>query len=466
MEKIVKLFLKKIGFLFFVNLVNLVVFLQVFGFNDTIVTTKIINHGPDNGKKVFAILSEGYTDAEIPKFHDDVDRLVVNGLFGHDFFFENQAAFNVYRVDLRSNESGLSSLTQAKDTALKVIYSGSWKRCWMEDSPLTDIRIKRALQTFSKLDYVLIIANESGFGGCQRGKRLFVTSGVNWDVVAHEYGHGIGSLYDEYFVEQGTHPSNSPINDLNCSTDLNKTSLIWREFLDDNIPLPSDNFTPTTPLTVGMFKGCNYMSDGIYHPSPTCRMINNTPEFCPICQRILGKALAPYLASPAQGGSGQSLNKYLNLLVESKSDGNLEVLLTSQIQTTIPIENEKTVGNYLLEVTENGVTKTLTILPDEPFEIRSLADPKDNKGELITKTNSTTFDVNIPNVDLVNIDQQKIGLKIYALKKPVILPEDSTLIEKQTILNKVKSNLKSTFNISPKSLNIDLKQTQKELKIN
>ena len=129
-------------------------------------TTKIVDHGPDGEKLVFVVLGDGYAKADQGKFERDVDGLVVNGVFGHDFYKDNFNAFNVYRVNLVSQESGVSTLKFKKNTALKVIFSGQWSRCWLEESPDTDKHITGAINV-KKYDFVLIMANVSDYGGCR-----------------------------------------------------------------------------------------------------------------------------------------------------------------------------------------------------------------------------------------------------------------------------------------------------------
>src|SRR6187401_2955129 len=71
--------------------------------------TKIMDNGTDAAKKVIVVMGDGYAaGADQTKFNGDVDSLVTNGVFGHDFWQENQNAFNVYRLNLVSVDSGVS----------------------------------------------------------------------------------------------------------------------------------------------------------------------------------------------------------------------------------------------------------------------------------------------------------------------------------------------------------------------
>ena len=90
--------------------------------------------------------------------------LIVDGVFGNDYFYEDASAFNVYRINLISNDSGVSQRvydergtpsdasddtivsTTLRDTALGYIYSGSWAHCWLEGGANTGTLVNDALE--------------------------------------------------------------------------------------------------------------------------------------------------------------------------------------------------------------------------------------------------------------------------------------------------------------------------------
>src|SRR5215216_5686114 len=101
---------------------------------NAVTTQKILDNGPDGQKLVFAVVGDGYAAADQAKYVNDVNNLVINGVLTQDFYRDNIRAFNVYRVDLVSNASGVSQPDATRDTALQTIYSGIWNRCWIEES--------------------------------------------------------------------------------------------------------------------------------------------------------------------------------------------------------------------------------------------------------------------------------------------------------------------------------------------
>ena len=42
-------------------------------------------------------------------------RFVLGGVFGHDYFYEDASAWNIFRVNLESNDSGVSHKTYNAD---------------------------------------------------------------------------------------------------------------------------------------------------------------------------------------------------------------------------------------------------------------------------------------------------------------------------------------------------------------
>ncbi|MBQ0021183.1 MAG: peptidase M64, partial [Bacteroidales bacterium] len=48
---------------------------------------------------------------------------------------------------------------------------------------------------------------------------------------------------------------------------------------------------------VGVFEGDGYQSKGCYRPAQECRMkINEVRDFCPVCNRAIGRATDFYTA--------------------------------------------------------------------------------------------------------------------------------------------------------------------------
>lgn len=283
---------------------------------------KIINNGADAGKKVVVVMGDGYTAAEQEAYNTQVNELVTTGLFGNDFFREQHNAFNVYRLNLNSTESGVSQIQYdekgtssdpdddtiisqtARNTALRYVYSGSWAHCWLQHQDFLGINLTESLKAsalkdngLSHADYVIVLLNEPGPGGCNRGPRDIVqTRTSSWQVVGHEAGHGIGGLRDEYSASGKGAYSGAMVNTRNCSTVVNRDTVLWNRFISPATALPSTLMAGMdSNRTVGMFNGCGTYESGLYRPVHNCRMKGNTPHYCPVCQTLMRQSLYTHL---------------------------------------------------------------------------------------------------------------------------------------------------------------------------
>jgi IgA Peptidase M64/FG-GAP-like repeat len=285
--------------------------------------TQILNSGPPGTKLNIAVLGDGFADADQTIYNNKVKELLLDGVFGHDYFYEDAQAFNIYRVNLISNQSGVSRRvydehgtptdpsddtiisTTTKDTALDYIYSGSWAHCWLENGPNTSTRVQNALNTWVP-DYhlVVIILNESGFGGCGGGGFQIVTLGSGWQVMAHEFGHGTGNLADEYCA-RGAYSGGEPgAPDVTINTD--RSTIKWKNFINPTTPIATGIGNcagynqGTRPAgwsddqDVGLFEGGMTYNTGIYRPVINCRMRGNSPPYCPVCYTHLKTRMDSY----------------------------------------------------------------------------------------------------------------------------------------------------------------------------
>jgi hypothetical protein len=275
--------------------------------------TQILASGPPGIKKNIAVLGDGFAaGADQTTYNDKVHELLLDGVFGHDYFYEDAQAFNIYRVNLISNESPVSTRvydehgtptdpsddtivsTTIRDTALGYIFSGSWAHCWLESGPNTGSRVNAALDKWvPDYDLVLIILNDPRYGGCGGGGFQIVPLGVNWTVMAHEFGHGAGGLGDEYCTSR-THSGGEP-GVVNLTIDTNRASLKWGNFVAPTTPLATGSgacagYTAGSKPSgwsdnqdVGLFEGGGTASRGIYRPVVDCRMKSNAPPYCPVC---------------------------------------------------------------------------------------------------------------------------------------------------------------------------------------
>ncbi|MFB8237969.1 M64 family metallopeptidase [Kitasatospora purpeofusca] len=285
--------------------------------------TTLFRSGPPGSKITVAVVGDGFGPQDQDAYNTAVDRLLTDGVFAHDFFARNRTAFNLERVNLVSLESGVGTKTYDadgnvvrqvdRDTALGAYYNGDWAHLWVEDGPSTDARLTAALsELVPEHQLKLVVLNNPGFGGCGGNWRATVPLGIGWPTLAHEFGHAMGRLGDEYHERDETYGGTEPTVP-NLTTNTDRETLKWGWTVGAETPLPTggDDCTPPKPSgwddnqDVGLFEGGggSYRL-GVYRPVVNCRMRENHPDFCPVCAKAMAEAVAPHLANAPLIGVG------------------------------------------------------------------------------------------------------------------------------------------------------------------
>jgi hypothetical protein len=288
--------------------------------------TPLIWNGPLGAEITIATVGDGFAAHDQAAYNKAVDDLLTNGLFEEDFFRANRTAFNLLRINLVSMDSGVGTKTYDaagnivaqtdRNTALGSYYNGDWAHCWVEDGPDTSTRLSLALSVWAPdRRLVLVLQNNPGFGGCGGGGRATLPLGVTWSTIAHEFGHALGGLADEYHRDNKTYGGDEP-GEPNVTVNTDRPSLKWGWAVRATTPLPTgaDDYTPPKPAgwddnqDIGLFEGGRgSFQHGVYRPVVNCRMNSNTPPFCPVCNAAMSAITSPFLA-PAPVPTVRSAN--------------------------------------------------------------------------------------------------------------------------------------------------------------
>ena len=294
-------------------------------------TTKVVDNGPDADRLVIAVVGDGYQNADLTQFANDVDDLVAT-LFATPPFDQphNEQAFNVYRVDVASDDQGADDPDTCSDgsgTLVDTYFDSSY--CW-------DGAIRRLLSADATIvsdtldaevpgwDQALVIVNSTIRGGAGGQIAVAANGGSDWkEVVVHELGHSLFGLADEYHYYEGcdsgetdrdVHPGPEPTQP-NVTLNSNRTTIKWGHLIDPATAVPTmsnpdcsecdDRPSPVPAGTVGAFEGAHYHHCGAYRPEYECIMRRSAfGSFCAVCEEQICTVLAPYvttvtLASPS-----------------------------------------------------------------------------------------------------------------------------------------------------------------------
>jgi hypothetical protein len=269
-------------------------------------TTTLLSSGSTGQKKDLVIIGDGFqAGTDQTTFNNWVTNQVINGVFARGPFWEDMNAFNIYRVNTFSQDSGNTrvdaqgNVTTARNTALGYRVSGLWNRCWNEPGPNTNTTLNNILNNqVPGWEFVIIVLNDPMAGGCRRGNTLAVSVNGGWNVLQHEMGHMIGNLCDEYVGggAPGNYTGSEP-GCVNLTTNTDRDTLKWGDFVDPGTALPTvfNAATMDPAETAGAFEGGTLgttgYSTGIWRPTFRGAMNDNREAFGPVCYNRIKEVL-------------------------------------------------------------------------------------------------------------------------------------------------------------------------------
>jgi len=228
--------------------------------------TAIVNNGSPKNRLDIVTLGDGYQAGELDLYHNEVDGFM-QVFFNEPPFNEYMTYFNVHRVDVVSQDSGVSNDPNGvtKNTALDAHFfcSGIARALCVDVT-----KAKTYAAEAPEADSIIVFANTGTYGGVgYPAEHVATVAGGNpsaREVVLHELGHSLALLWDEYeYGGPNTYSGpESPYPNVSIygETDMRNQRLKWFRWLDES--------------NVGTFEGANYSLHGIYRPTFNSRMRN------------------------------------------------------------------------------------------------------------------------------------------------------------------------------------------------
>jgi len=234
--------------------------------------TTLVDSGPSWNRIDVVFVGDGYTASELDSYASDVES-IVSGFFAEEPFASYRPYFNVHRVDVVSDESGVDELDKGieRETALDMGFGvvGTERTLSID----TD-KAQAAVSNTPDVDLVIALANSDRYGGAGYPDLVTVAGGTFWaaEIALHECGHSFADLADEYDYADGSVYTESEPSEMNVSiydaTEQMTLMTKWYRWLD----YPG----------VGTYEGAYYHQYGIYRPTATSMMRSIDQPFGPV----------------------------------------------------------------------------------------------------------------------------------------------------------------------------------------
>jgi len=277
---------------------------------------RIVDNGPDSDRYNIVFLGDGYREAQLPKYRQDV-KAIADGLKATAPFDKLWSGINVHRIEVTSTDAGA-------DDPVACGGSGATARTFFDASfcnsgvrRLLVIDTARAMSVarakVPQAHFVLCLVNSTIYGGA--GGAVATTSMAPGaiHIAVHEMGHSAFGLADEYEYYRGCgsgetdrnrHPPVEPFEP-NVTTRTVAATMKWAAQLTkaaDGLPTTANancaqcdpQASPRPAGYVGAFEGAHYHHCGAFRPAFNCKMRTISAGFCAVCQQVIRQTLAPF----------------------------------------------------------------------------------------------------------------------------------------------------------------------------
>ncbi|MGK0202191.1 MAG: hypothetical protein ACI9S9_001257, partial [Planctomycetota bacterium] len=251
----------------------------------------IISNGTTDTRYDIVILGDGYQASEQTQFDNDVTAFLTS-LFQREPYNLFADYYNVHTVFRSSIDSGADHPDASPpifvNTAYEATYNfGGTPRClYIQNTSqaLADAALAPATE-----GRVMVMVNDSRYGGCAATFAVSYNGSSMSEVQAHELGHSLGQLADEYQYNGNTYTGPEP-GSVNLTT--SPTGQKWSIWHGTQ--------------GIGAFQGGGYNQYGLYRPRSTCLMRDLGVVLCRVCQENIVKitnAIANVMTSTSPASS-------------------------------------------------------------------------------------------------------------------------------------------------------------------
>jgi uncharacterized repeat protein (TIGR01451 family) len=265
---------------------------------------------PTSGNRVdLLVMGDGYTAAQTAKFSSDSAALLAS-FFGISPYSAYSNYFNVTPLFTASNEAGADHPPYAtgcpvtypptccsdplmlsdplRGTFVDTAFDGAY--CSTNTHRQVTVSVTKVLAAAAAApdwDEILVLVNDSTYGGSGGVFSVVSTNANAVDVARHEFGHTFSQLTDEYTTAYPGFPACSDVAgtvpcEANATDQTSRAFLKWAPFVLPATPVPTPDTTAYSGV-VGLFEGARYRPNGFYRPQRSCLMNTLGVPFCAVC---------------------------------------------------------------------------------------------------------------------------------------------------------------------------------------
>jgi len=233
------------------------------------VVTTVLANGTTQSRYDMVILADGYQSTEQAQFDADVTTFLAS-LFQKSPYSIFADYYNVHTVFRASVDSGANHPDATPPIVVNNAYGSSYNtggtaRCLYITN--TSLALADAALAPATEGRVMVLVNDSRYGGCASTFAVSYNGGSMANVLAHELGHSLGQLADEYDYPNDTYTGPEP-SQVNVTT--SPTGDKWAHWHGTN--------------GISAFEGARYYLHGLYRPRTSCMMRSNGQPLCRVCQ--------------------------------------------------------------------------------------------------------------------------------------------------------------------------------------
>ena len=279
----------------------------------------LLRRGLDRDRLTMAFVGDGFTKDELGLYRLRVQELAA-AFLGLPELRRHRHAFNLHRIDVASDQSGVTNTFAKKPVVVETYFDGHY----LDPKGHLDTDRAVASETATQLvpgqSITVVICNAVG-GGVALGPYTLGEAVIVLDrsmqragTLLHEVGHVL-DLDDEYStpfpddaIDRLAVNVYDPTVHKGTSTDP-QAGIPWRSMIDAPGGFPTlanpdrtgkadltDQVIDPAPGRIGTYEGAGHRRLGRYRPTARCRMRNSAEDvFCPVCQRHVEERLEPWL---------------------------------------------------------------------------------------------------------------------------------------------------------------------------